>query len=121
MIFVLLLMPNLINAQTINPKKAIKIFLSAHAPMWSANVDLQKLTFKMILNDKTIVDLKINVNYNKKTKNTIVVKSLDSKLVITLKNKNCDCPYDIAENKESQWQVKMILNGEKFIGCAYFE
>lgn len=121
MFFVILWMQNFICAQTISPKKAVKIFLSAHTPMWSANIDLQKNTFKMMLNNGTVIDQKIRVKYYQKTKNTIVIKSADSKLVIALKNKNCDCPHDIAENEESQWEVKMILNAETFIGCAYFE
>jgi uncharacterized membrane protein len=121
MLLLLLWMPNFVKPQTNNPKKANKIYLSAHAPMWSANIDLQKRTFLMIHNDETPKALKISVKYSKKSKNRIIIKSQDLKLVITLNKKNCDCPHDIPENKASQWQAVMILNTETFKGCAYFE
>jgi uncharacterized membrane protein len=121
MLLLFLWMPNFIKAQTNNPKKASKIYLSAHAPMWGANIDILKKRFYMMSNDGTAIEIKIKIIYSQKSKNTIVIKSQDSKLAITLNKKKCDCPYDIPENESSQWQAKMILNTETFMGCAYFD
>jgi hypothetical protein len=120
--FLVFLATNSINAQSSNIQKKTKIYLSAHAPMWSANIDLKKNTFFMMSNEGAEIIKKVKVIYNKKKKNTLVIKSTDDALIIIFfKNKNNDCPYDIPENKASNWHAKMVLDKQIFYGCAYFE
>jgi hypothetical protein len=120
--FLVFLVTNSISAQSVDIQKKTKIYLSAHAPMWGANIDLKKNTFFMMSNEGAEIIKKVKVIYNERKKNTLVIKSTDGTLIITFfKNKNNDCPYDIPENKASQWQAKMLLNKQLFKGCAYFE
>lgn len=97
--------------------------LSAHAPMWSATIDLEKKIFQMPDRNGRITRKKIMIINRPQAPGICVLQSADRTLEIQLSQTNSGtCTYDFDTGDAGQeWTVTIFLNKEIYNGCGYWK